>query len=366
MAECMLQLVAAGAALVGGCCGTGPEHIETIGAALAGERPRIERLAFPEPEELAHPSPAVLGGPTALEQALGERFVVTVEIDPPRGFNFAAALPKLRALRDCGLVDAVNVADSPRAQARMSALAMATLIKSQVGLETVLHVGCRHRNLVAMHSEILGAHALGLRDVFVVMGDLPAHGDYPDATVVHDISATGLMKLLATFNDGLDATGRRLDQPTAFHIGAAFNFGAPDMDKELALLDKKIACGARFVLSQPVYEAAPVERVLGRLGGRFPLPLLLGVLPLWNARHAAFLHNEVPGIHVPAWVLAEMSVAGEQGRDRGVGLARELLAALDGAVQGAYVMPPFGKFDLVAEVAEGLREPLPAGRAVGG
>jgi homocysteine S-methyltransferase len=206
-----------------------------------------------------------------------------------------------------------------------------------------------------MHSELLGAHALGLRDVFVVMGDLPAHGDYPDATVVNDITATGLMRLLTSFNRGVDTSGRRLDQPTAFHVGCAFNFGAADLDKELRLLERKLEAGARFALSQPVYDPAVVERVLARLGGRFPLPLLLGVLPLWNARHAAFLHNEVPGIEVPEAVQAVMSRAGEHGRDAGVALARELLAALGEGIQGVYVMPPFGKLDLVAEIVDGLR-----------
>jgi methionine synthase / methylenetetrahydrofolate reductase(NADPH) len=355
MGDVMAQMAATGVALVGGCCGTTPDHIAAIGAALAGGRPEGLRLSFPAPDEPGGPAPAALTGPTALARALGERFAVTVEVDPPRGFNFAAALPKLRPLAECGLVDALNVADSPRAQARMSALAMGALIQGELGLETVLHMGCRHRNLVAIHSELLGAHALGIRNMFVVMGDLPANGDYPDATVVNDITATGLMKLLATFNRGVDVNGRRLDQPTAFHVGCAFNFGAADLDRELALLEKKLESGARFALSQPVYEAGAVERAVDRLGGRFPVPVLVGVLPLWNARHAAFLHNEVPGIIIPAPVMDAMVRAGEHGRAAGVRLARELLADLTGAVQGAYFMPPFEKYDLVPEIVAGLR-----------
>jgi homocysteine S-methyltransferase len=358
MAEVAAHMAAVGVALVGGCCGTTPEHIAAIGWALAGEPPALSRLAFPQPEEGA-PAPAHLHGPTALQRALGERFVVTVEVDPPRGFNFAAVLPKLRALAECGVVDAVNVADSPRAQARMSALATGALIRSELGLETVLHMGCRHRNLVATHSELLGAHALGLRNIFAVMGDLPANGDYPDATVVHDLTATGLMQLLSTFNGGVDSSGRRLDQPTAFHVGCAFDFAAEDLDKELRLLEKKLERGAQFALTQPVYDPRVVERVLDRLGGRMPLPVLVGVLPLWSERHATFLHNEVPGIRIPPDVLARMRRAGERGRDEGVRLAAELLSALDGGVQGAYVMPPFQKFDLVAEIVAALRRPEP-------
>jgi homocysteine S-methyltransferase len=363
MGEVMAQMAAAGVALLGGCCGTTPEHIAAIGAALAGGRPALARLSFPAPDEPGGPAPDALTGPTDLARAMGRRFVVTVEVDPPRGFNFAAALPKLRPLAECGLVDALNVADSPRAQARMSALAMGALIQGELGLETVLHMGCRHRNLVAMHSELLGAHALGIRNVFVVMGDLPAAGDYPDATVVNDITATGLMKLLASFNQGLDVNGRRLDQPTAFHVGCAFNFGAADLGKELALLKRKVDSGARFALSQPVYEVRPVERALDRLGGRFPVPVLLGVLPLWNARHAAFLHNEVPGIAIPEAVMRAMDRAGEAGREAGVRLAHALLADLSGSVQGAYLMPPFGKYDLVPEIVAGLRPVAAPARA---
>jgi homocysteine S-methyltransferase len=192
-------------------------------------------------------------------------------------------------------------------------------------------------------------------DVFVVTGDLPAHGDYPDATVVNDITATGLMRLLAGFNGGLDASGRRMDPPTAFHVGCAFNLGAADLGRELALLERKLDAGAQFALTQPVYDPRVVEGVLARLGGGFPLPVLLGVLPLWNARHAAFLHNEVPGIDIPEAVLRRMSRAGEQGRDEGVRLARELLAAVAGGVKGAYVMPPFQKFELVPEIVAELR-----------
>ncbi len=365
MAEVLAQMAGTGVALLGGCCGTTPEHIAAIGRALHGDLPPEPRLSFPQPEAAVEVAPTALGGPTALSRAVAERFVVTVEVDPPRGFNFAAALPKLRMLKDCGYVDAVNVADSPRAQARMSALAMGALIQGELGLETVLHMGCRHRNLVAIHSELLGAHALGIRNVFVVMGDLPANGDYPDATVVNDITATGLMKLLATFNGGQDQAGRRLDQPTAFHVGCAFNFGAANVDKELRLLDKKLAAGAQFALTQPVYDPRPVERVLSRLGGRFPIPVLVGMLPLWNARHAAFLHHEVPGIVIPDDVLTAMVRAGDDGREAGIHLARQLLADLDGVVQGAYFMPPFEKYDLVPEVMQGLRPPIETALAAG-
>jgi homocysteine S-methyltransferase len=361
MAEVAAQMVEAGVVLVGGCCGTTPKHIAAMHQVLAGAQPPLPRLSFPVPEPLPSSDGLSWLGPTALQRALGERFVVTVEVDPPRGFNFATILPKLRALHQSGYVDAIDVADNPRAQACMSALATAALIQSELGIETVLHTGVRHRNLLAIHSDLLGAHALGIRNVFVVMGDLPAYGDYPDATVNKDITASGLMRLLAGFNLGRDLVGRPLGDRTAFHIGCAFNFGAEDLDRELAMLDRKLEAGAQFALTQPVYDPGEVERVLDRCGGRVAIPVLVGILPLWNARHAAFLHNEMPGIHIPEDILRRMSRAGTGGREEGVAIAGQTLRALDGAVQGAYFMPPFEKYELVADVMAAVRAPVMEG-----
>lgn len=355
MAQVARQMLDAGVTVIGGCCGTTPEHIAALSDALRSGGGGEPSLLFPRTERVRVPEGERLLQPTRLQRAFAEdRFAVAVEVDPPNGFDLGALMPRLRALRDAGLVDTFDVADSPRAQARMSALALAALIQGELGTETVLHMACRHRNLVAVHSELLGAHALGVRNIFVVMGDLPAMGDYPDATTVRDITATGLMSLLAHFNRGVDAHGRALDGATSFHIGCAFNFTAADMDRELALLDKKIDAGAQFALTQPVYDPRPVEQILDRLGGRFPIPVLLGVLPLWNARHAAFLHHEVPGINVPAVVLERMAAAGDEGRSEGVAIAQEVLNALDGAVQGAYFMPPFGRYELCGEVLAGV------------
>ncbi|MFQ5459674.1 MAG: bifunctional homocysteine S-methyltransferase/methylenetetrahydrofolate reductase, partial [Anaerolineae bacterium] len=363
MADVARDMVAAGVAIVGGCCGTTPEHIAAIGEALRGDGRPPQRLAFPASERVRAPARESLRSPTRLQDALEKGFAVTVEVDPPNGFDVGALLPKLRALRDTGHVDAFDVADSPRAQARMSALAVAALLQGELGTDTVLHMACRHRNLVAVHSELLGAHALGVRNILVVMGDLPALGDYPDATAVRDITATGLMSLMSKFNRGVDAQGRPLDDATAFHVGCAFSFTAPDAEAELRLLDKKVAAGASFALTQPVYDPAVVTRYLDRLGGRFPVPLVLGVLPLWNARHAAFLHNEVPGIAVPDEVLTRMASAGDEGRGEGVAIARETLMVLQGAIDGAYFMPPFGRYEVVADVLSGLTmgRPVAAG-----
>ena len=280
-----------------------------------------------------------------------------MELSPPRGFDVSGTLDKLRGV--AGSVSAVNVADSPRAQGRMSALAMGSLVQSRLGVEAVMHMAIRHRNLLALHSDLLGAHALGLRNVFTVMGDVPLAGDYPYATAVSDVTASGLIRLMAGFNEGVDANGREIGQPTSFFIGAALNFNALDLDRELRVLERKVEAGAHFLLTQPVYAPEHVERVWSILGG-FPLPVIMGVLPLRNARHARFLHNEVPGIDVPEDVMRRIDLAeyrGDAGGKEGIALSRELLTALSGRIAGAYFMPPFERFGVVQETMEGLSLP---------
>ncbi|MFQ5934647.1 MAG: bifunctional homocysteine S-methyltransferase/methylenetetrahydrofolate reductase, partial [Dehalococcoidia bacterium] len=300
MAQYARRMAEAGVRVVGGCCGTTPDHIAAIRDALRGVRPpRGKQIPSVAEQRLRTPiPPAPAAEPSGLSRKLGRKFVVTVEVDPPKGFNVTPALAALSELKASGLVDAINVADNPRAQGRMSASAMCTLIQSRLGMETILHLALRHRNLVALHSELLGAHALGVRNVFVVAGDLPRTGDYPDATSVSDITTSGMIKLIKTFNSGMDLTGKAIEQATSFLIGCAFNLGAADMDKELRFLDHKLKAGANFILTQPVYTAEAVERAYQRLGS-FPAPLLLGILPLRSHRHAEFLHNEVPGIVIP-------------------------------------------------------------------
>jgi homocysteine S-methyltransferase len=356
-AEVAAEMAAVGVTVLGGCCGTTPDHVAAMRDALSGTESRPPRITLPVLETSGSAKGvASLRGPTGLERALAERFVVTVEVDPPRGFSLSGLMPQLRRLRDDGVVDAVDVADNPRAQARMSALVLCALVQSQLGMETVLHVGCRHRNLVAVHSDLMGAHALGVRNLFVVMGDLPANGDYPDATVNNDLTASGLIGLVGSFNGGVGIAGQPLEEATAFHVGCAFDFGARDMDRELRVLDRKLEGGARYALTQPVYDPRPVEAVLSRMGGRFPIPLLLGILPLWNERHALFLHHEVPGIHVPPEVLRRMEGTVEAGSEEGTAVAIETLTALGGAVNGAYFMPPFGRFELVTPIVEAVRD----------
>ncbi|MFN8496568.1 MAG: bifunctional homocysteine S-methyltransferase/methylenetetrahydrofolate reductase [Anaerolineae bacterium] len=353
MAEYARRMIESGVLLVGGCCGTTPEHIRALAAVVRDTKPAprqqgqiiVGGAALGE-QRLEHP-------PTGLQRKLAEKFVITCEVSPPRGFDVGKIMPALMTLRQSGLIDAINVDDNPRATASLSALAMCSLIQTRVGLETVLHLACRTRNLLALHSELMGAHALGVRNVFVVMGDLPHVGDYPNASPVSDVTASGLMSHIKRFNEGVDMSGKALGSETSFFVGCAFNPNADNLDKELRLLDKKVAAGADFILTQPVFDPAVIDNLLRRLGG-FPLPLLVGVIPLYGYRNAEFLHNEVPGMNISAAILRRMRDAGDQGRAEGVRIAQELLDAVHDSVQGAYFIPPFGKYERVLDVLDGL------------
>ncbi len=365
MAEMIAQMVAAGARIVGGCCGTTPEHIAAMAATLAtgAGQPRdaraAPRLSFParEVETEGSPEPP---GPTAFQRALGRRFTVAVTVDPPRGFEAAAVPAGVRALVDAGRVDVVDVADSPQARAHVSALAMSVVVQDRLGIEAVLNLGCRYRNAVALHAELMGAHALGVRNVVGIMGELPAHGDYPDATVVNDISDVRLVALMAACNRGSGGRDGQAAVPAAFHIGCQLDLGAVDLMRELHQFQAKVDAGAQFAFTDPVFDLRLVDAALAHLGGRFPIPVLAGVLPLWNARHAAYLHNEVPGMEIPAAVLRRMAAAGDDGRAIGVAIAVETIAALGDAVAGVRLMAPFGKHGVVAAVLDALAVSGPA------
>jgi len=250
------------------------------------------------------------------------------------------------------------VADSPLARMRMSPWASAYLIQQQIGIETILHFPTRGRNLLRVQGDLLAAHALGVRNLFVVMGDPPHIGDYPEASGDFDVAPSGLVRLINhNLNRGVDQAGNSIGQPTGFVTGAALNMDAANMARELRVLDKKLAGGARFALTQPIFDPAIVERFLAQLAGRPPLPLIFGLLPLYNARHAHFLHHEVPGISLPDPILARIEAADERGdaRQEGIRIARELLLALRDKVQGVYIMPPFRRYDIAAEVLAALR-----------
>jgi homocysteine S-methyltransferase len=359
--EYALALVEAGANIVGGCCGTTAAHIAAMRSALdspSQARAVIELNPVVEPE-----SAPGAEAPTELAQKLATgKFVIGVEIDPPKGYAAEKLLAAARMLRDTG-ADVMNVADSPMARMRMSAWAVCHLIHSRVGMETVLHFPTRGRNLLRVQGDLLAAHALGVRNLFVVMGDPTAIGDYPEATDHYDLVPSGLVRLIKHgFNKGVDQAGSSIGQPTNFLVGCALNLGATDLNREVRVLCKKIEAGADFALSQPVYDADLVRRFRAcyeEQHGPLRLPILVGILPLYGTRHAEFLNNEVPGISISDRVREQLRRAGENGAQEGVRMARNLLTELHDLAQGVYLMPAFNRFDLIAEVIEALEPASP-------
>jgi homocysteine S-methyltransferase len=284
----------------------------------------------------------------SLANKLGKQFVVTVEIDPPRGVNIDKVLEGARVLKG---VDAINLADSPMARVRMSPIALAHLIKEKLGIETILHMTCRDRNLLSLQSELLGAYALGIENVLALTGDPPSIGDFPHATGVFDVTSEGLVHLIRQLNSGNDLAGNKLNAPTNFCIGVALNPTADDLDKEIDRLKRKVAAGAHFALTQPIYSRRVVDLLLDKCSD-VGIPILIGILPLRSSRHCEFLHNEVPGIVVPDDVRKRMRDAGDNGRSEGIEIAREFLESIMGQVAGVYLMPPFADYSMAAEIIE--------------
>lgn len=354
------RMLKAGIGLVGGCCGTTPEHIARMrgavrmmggvdldrGPGVAGE---VSVVEGERPCDRPGRVPVEQRSALAQMLAAGE-FVVSVEVNPPAGLDMSTELEACRMLRDAGAT-VINVADGPRASARMTNLVFAERVERDAGLEALLHVCCRDRNLLALQADLLGAHELGLRNLVVITGDPPKVGDYPDATAVYDLDSIGLLKLVGDLNRGLDPAGKQLGEPTRFHVATGAEPAATDRARELMRLERKIAAGADFVMTQPVYDPAVLERFLREIEG-FRVPVLVGLLPLASARNADFLHRNVPGMQVPDAIRGRMAAAGsgERARAEGVAISREALDAVRDRVQGAYIMPPLGHYHMAAEI----------------
>jgi homocysteine S-methyltransferase len=356
MAGYARRMVEAGARLVGGCCGTTPEHIKAIASFVQSVSPRhqISVAAPASPEQARAVVP--LGERSRLGAKLAAgAFVTTVEIVPPRGIDPAPMLAQVRELQAAG-VDAVNVPDGPRAQSRMGALLSGLLIQREVGIEPVVHYACRDRNLLGMLSDLLGAAASGLRNLLIITGDPPKMGPYPDATAVFDIDSIGLTNLVSRLNRGLDPGGNDLGATTRFVIGVGVNPAAPDLGRELKRFAWKVEAGAEFAVTQPVFDLDQFDRFVAS-ASTFGLPIIAGVWPLVSLRNAEFLANEVPGVTVPDAVLARMRRASETGKDaalaEGVTIAREMLVAIRQRVAGVQVSAPLGKVPVAVEVMAG-------------
>jgi len=381
MASYARHLIQAGAKIIGGCCGTTPDHIRSIVSGVRPLAPRVSGLGtrdwglgretlraedasvavegsrpsrqspVPSPQKGCTPVAFAERSHFAAKIAKGE-MVTSVEIVPPRGVDASKMLSDVAALKREG-VDAVNVPDGPRAQSRMGAVMTSLLIEQQVGIETVTHYCCRDRNLLGMLSDLLGAAAMGLRNLLVITGDPPKMGPYPDATAVFDIDSIGLTNLVRNLNHGLDPGGNPIGAPTRYAIGVGVNPAAVDPALELKRFEFKVEAGAEYAITQPVFDVAQLERFLGQID-HVRIPIIAGIWPLVSVRNAEFLANEVPGVVVPNAVITRMRRANEKSKEHavaeGIAIAREMLACVKSGVQGVQVSAPFGKVELALEV----------------
>ena len=348
----------AGASIVGGCCGTTPQHISAMRKAL-DTAPQINpshitMLPAEEIGEMAQEQP------TQFAQKLADgKFVISVEMDPPRGLSTHKLIAGASLLTEAG-ADVINVADSPMARMRMSAWAVCDVVQRRVNVETTLHFPTRGRNLLRVQGDLLAAHALGIRNVFVIMGDPTAVGDYPEAMDNYDLVPSGLIKLIKQgFNEGVDHSGTSIGQPTNFFVGAALNLCAPEPEQEIKNLRRKIWAGADFFLTQPIYRPEDGSGFLSyyeKKHGKLGRPVLVGILPLVSLKHANFLNHEVPGISIPDKIVQRMENAGDHAAEEGVRIAVELIEQVKPWAQGVYIMPQFSRFDLIAEIVEKVKE----------
>ncbi len=348
-----------GASLVGGCCGTRPEHIAAMRQNLAEMPPVLSLdLAPLQPQEEARAEAEAASASRLAQKLAAGEFVVAVEIQPPRGFSAHKVIAAAQLLADVG-ADVLDVADSPMARMRMSPWAVCHLIQQEVGIETTLHFPTRGRNLLRVQGDLLAAHALGIRNVFVVMGDPTSIGDYPEAADNYDLVPSGLIKLIKQkFNAGVDHAGSTIGQPTSFFVGCALNLNPKNPEREFKVLRRKIRAGADFALTQPVFDPEKARRFLEAYEAEFgplEIPVLVGVMPLYSRRHAAFLHNEVPGIEIPPEVMRRIEQAGDKAPREGVRIAQELVAAIRPWAAGIYIMPQFRRYELAAEIVEAAK-----------
>jgi len=366
MSKFAKRLIQSGAKFIGGCCGTTPAHIKLISDAVRAASPRAQRVvmgsgALAHIQEIKPPDikvvPAEERSRWGHKIANGE-FVTSVEVLPPKGVDAQKTLDSIRLLKDAG-VDGVNIPDGARAQSRMSALATAVLVEQQIGIESVLHYCCRDRNLLGMMSDLLGASALGIRNLLLITGDPPKMGPYPDATAVFDIDAIGLTNMVNKLNHGLDIGDNPIGQPTAFCIGVGVNPGAINPEEELRRFEYKVEAGAQYAITQPVFDTDQLQDFIKSVE-HVRIPIIAGIWPLVSYRNAEFLHNEVPGVRVTPAIMERMreasAISKEAGRDEGLKIARESLLEVRDLIQGVQVSAPFGNVKYALEVFGALED----------
>ncbi|MEO8168070.1 MAG: bifunctional homocysteine S-methyltransferase/methylenetetrahydrofolate reductase [bacterium] len=354
IAEYSKRFIQTGASIVGGCCGTNPDHIRAIRRAVKALQPAkridvtIASLKVTTPETV---KPYTLGEKSRMSnKLLRKEFVTLVELVSPKGVSPVKEVAKARKLFHFG-IDGINIPDGPRASARMSALALAVTIQREVGIEPVLHFACRDRNVIGMQSDLLGAWALGIRNLIAITGDPPKLGNYPDATAVFDVDAIGLTNLIKRLNHGLDLAGNPIGDPTGFCIGVGLNPGAINLDEELKRLDWKIESGAEYIVTQPVFDVRILEKCLRRIE-HVKLPVLAGIWPLVSYRNAEFMNNEVPGASVPPEIMERMrkTTTKEEGFAEGVKIAKETYDHIRNEMAGAQLSAPMGRIEGIFEI----------------
>jgi len=347
------RFIRAGARVVGGCCGTTPAHTAALkGAVLALSPSRVEVSETPQAKSDEVIKETRRQDKTPMAKKLCEgKWVQSVELLPPKGPDATRVLGHAKKLKEAG-IDCLNIPDGPRAMARMSPMAMALLFKNEIGVEPILHYTCRDRNLLGMQSDILGAHAVGIKNILAITGDPPKLGNYPNATAVYDVDAIGLVKMIRNLNRGMDIVGNAVNGQTAIHIGVGVNPGAANIEEEIRRFELKVESGAEFCMTQPIFETEKLFSFLDRIE-RFRIPVLVGILPLASLRSAEFLHNEVPGMQVPKEIRESLKRAGDDALETGVMIAREALEETRGRVQGVYVMAPVGGADTALRLLGG-------------
>ncbi|HEX6502638.1 MAG TPA: bifunctional homocysteine S-methyltransferase/methylenetetrahydrofolate reductase [Terriglobales bacterium] len=355
MASYARKFVAAGVRLVGGCCGTTPDHIRVMKSALRVGGAKTTKVSVLKPEPTAKAIPTV---PLAERSRLGAKlaagdFVTMVEIVPPKGIDIRKELDGARFLKSVG-VDGINIPDSPRASARMSNQALSLLVQKEVGIEAILHYTCRDRNVLGIQSDLLGAAATGIRNLICITGDPPKMGNYPDATAVFDVDAIGLVNIVHNLNRGLDIGGNPLGTGTSFVIGVGANPGVPNIDEEIRRFAYKVEAGAQYAVTQPVFDLRLLENFLKCIE-HHKIPVVAGIWPLVSVRNAEFMKNELR-VSVPDSILERMAkaVTPEAAREEGIAIAREMLIAVRGLVQGAQISAPLGRYASAVDVLEAL------------
>ncbi|HTK09191.1 MAG TPA: bifunctional homocysteine S-methyltransferase/methylenetetrahydrofolate reductase [Ktedonobacteraceae bacterium] len=374
-ADYALRFARAGVRLIGGCCGTTPRHIESMRKSLDENYGPWKHESVPLPTKTTTSAPklhqglatiagvveeeAILpkeGTPTQLQEKLAAgEFVVSVELDPPLGLNPSKILAGAALLQKAG-VDCINIADSPMARVRMSCQALGRLIQDHLGIETIIHFTTRDRNLMAIQADLLGAHALGIRNILALTGDPLRAGAYPNTSGVWDTDSIGMIKMLRGMNEGYNAAGSSIGVKASFFVGCALNLNMTEeeTEREIEKYQKKIEAGAQFIMTQPIYELEPLQRFLDRVG-KPALPIILGCIPLHNSRHTEYLHNEVPGITIPDRVRERMRKAGEQGPEEGMQIAQDMLIEAKDLVQGVYLMPSYQRYNIVGDLTKILK-----------